>query len=100
MMAFHPQVVVESLKCFNQKSYNYAYILKFPLNFYIEIDQRTDKSSLINTQWQGYRSNMDTQEIVELASLLSNEETRFQEQSLKPPDLMIIGDKVQFCRGG
>lgn len=43
---------------------------------------------------------MDTQEIVELASLLSNEETRFQEQSLKPPDLMIIGDKVQFCRGG
>lgn len=38
MMAFHPKVVVESLKCFNQKSDNYAYILKFPLNFYIEID--------------------------------------------------------------
>lgn len=44
---------------------------------------------------------MDTQkEIVELASLVSNEEMRFQEQSLKPPDLMIVGDKVQFCRGG
>lgn len=44
---------------------------------------------------------MDTgKEIFELASVVSNAEMSLQEQSLKESDLMIVGDKVQFCRGG